>query len=406
MELSTGSANQTPAPQNTGSSSPDQAASGASDSNGAADSNKADAKPGKDADGKGSKAVQEAIQASKEAGSLVKLLALKGFMDSLQRDKVQRSLEQLNQKIGAVKQEAVSGRISPIEYQAARIAIEQAYANQAKAKLPQGIELPPTQSLPNSQNGFGSAPNSNLSTSGPNSLGGKDGSLQSANSRNDLAQLDAPIESLKKQNGASGMGGGNSAGSNVGGAGLMGLSGLGNTALGGSLVAGVNPNSHNSVHVELSSDSSSQAKNDSSSEKRQLGENGGFDDETGEFGGSALTLDLDTQNGDSVQLVPSQGSVRPNQRSLMSVQESSGLMKNAKDLLKPIKVQKNLLSSELISEDGIHPLALVFFFLLVFTVGRYRGKKRRVPTVIPEVVLSEEQKPLSQSKAITIRKLG
>jgi hypothetical protein len=71
-------------------------------------------------------------------------------------------------------------------------------------------------------------------------------------------------------------------------------------------------------------------------------------------------------------------------------------------LLNPIKFQKNPFSTRLQTEEGLHLGLLLLILFGAFFLGRKFNSEKKIPKVIPEVVLSPEK--ISRSKALVITK--
>ncbi|NBT58153.1 hypothetical protein EBT16_05150, partial [bacterium] len=80
-------------------------------------------------------------------------------------------------------------------------------------------------------------------------------------------------------------------------------------------------------------------------------------------------------------------------------QFGSGLRK----FLKPIRFQKSPFSTRLQTEEGLHLGFLVLVLALAFVLGRKLHTSKKLPRVIPEIVLSSEKQSRGQSLAVRRR---
>ncbi|NBV50087.1 hypothetical protein EBR03_01310 [bacterium] len=341
----------------------------------------------------------EAIAAAAQAGLLYKMLMDKGVMDEFQRKEMNRSLEVLNKKVEALQKEVNSGKMSQAEFAAIRAAVEEAYAKNSKFNAQKDKEVAPNQPQGPSEKTNGSAVN------GEATLNAKASELQKALEGEtgvlpkDIAQM-GNLGVPELQNGKA-----LTADPTASGKGLLeGPRNQERGALTGSSGSGWMPmqqpsNTH--INIENSSGSLADSKNRASESglARDMGSFGG----AGYFGEAQdediVAPNFEATGGSALEM----GETPSRERNGESEPVLGWFGQGLKGLLKPIKIQKNPLSTQLQNEEGIHPLVLLALMAGFIWLGiRLSQKDKKKDVVVPEVILGRESIPLSRSTEIMI----
>ena len=345
----------------------------------------------------GSKA-GEAISAAAQAGMMYRMLMVQGVMDYFQRKEMDKSLELMSKKIEALQKEVKSGKMSQAEYAAIKAAVEEAYKKNSKHESPKDKEVAPNQ--PQGPSDKMSAQNS----FNEGSVTAKSSELQTAlQAETDLPRDIAQIGNMPNselQNGKSPTAEPMASGK----ASLEGLKPQDRGAMVGMNGMGWMPSpqqaGNTQIHIENASGSSVDAKNRNS---------GGMSGEDTVFaGGSYLGAEgreEDTFEGSEDLGVPvfKAGGERIGSAQGDSEPITSGWARGLQKLLKPIKIQKNPLSTQLHNEEGIHPLFLLALMAGSIWLGiRLSQKEKKGNVVVPEVILGQEPMPLSRSTEIML----
>lgn len=340
----------------------------------------------------------EAIAAAARAGLMYKLLMDQGVMDLFRRKEMDKSLELMNKKIEALQKDVKSGRMSQVEYAAIKAAVEEAYAKHSKHDAFKDKEVAPNQ--PQGPSDKMSAQNS----FNEGSVTAKSSELQAAlqgetGLPRDIAQM-GNMPNPELQSGKSLTAEASASGKPS----LEGLKPQDRGAMPGMNGTGWMPipqqAGNTQIHIENASGSLVDAKNRNS---------GGMSGEDTVFaGGSYLGAEgreEDTFEGSEDLGVPvfKAGGERIGSAQGDSEPITSGWARGLQKLLKPIKIQKNPLSTQLHNEEGIHPLFLLALMAGSIWLGiRLSQKEKKGNVVVPEVILGQEPMPLSRSTEIML----
>jgi len=342
----------------------------------------------------GASTAAQAIAASQQAAMMFKLLMAKGVMDYFQRKEMDKANEVLAQKMEKLQQELNSGKLNPAQYNAIKAAVEETYAKYSKT------EPFKDKAIQTDSARIDKASKSSSIDSLSGSLGIKDdgsGKLGLQSGASDLAKLDAKSSELKNQTGKN-LSSQDSTKAFV-------TNGSTNPAVGFlqtpgfNMMAGSQTPGQQSVSVQNSIQALAESK-----EKAQGGSTG-RNPASVEFGGAGLDFRSDLEMSEGVPMGSADFEELDEHYSLLSgrTPASSHFGSSLQNLLNPIKFQKNPFSRKLQTEEGYHLGLLILLLVGVFFLGRKFNRGKKIPKVIPEVVLTPERR--SHSKALVVKKM-
>jgi hypothetical protein len=330
----------------------------------------------------------EAVASAHQAGQMAKLLAMKSFVDYMQRQQMEKALADLGKKLERVRGDVKSGIMTPAEYAAVQAAVNAAYEKGAKANLPADKDI--DKSLLKSAE-IDSLKSNNqpdlLSQGGVNELGLE---KKSAVLGSDIAQIDAnrnPFKLLSNEKNTP------SSDNSFGGQAKQGVSqrssGMSSPALFGLPAGQGTPVNQVSVQAIVHNDNTGLEKSATgvgaklqANRQNQASQEDFLD---GLEDGESFLSEASFTGGENSRAGRSPASLM-----LGSDGEASSFKNSFRKILRPIKIQKNPFSTKLQSEDGIHPGLLLLLLLLAFVGGKALQRKRKNPVIIPEVILTPE----------------
>jgi len=338
----------------------------------------------------------QAIAASQQAAMMFKLLMAKGVMDYFQRKEMDKANQVMAQKMDKLQKELQSGKLSPAEYAAIKTAVEETYAKYSKGDLFKDKAIPPEAVA------LDKTSKSNTRDSLSGSLGVKEDAFEKAGLQSvasDLAQLNSGASGLKNQLGKESGATDSSKSSSPTGSpnqtmGMMQTPGL-------AMMAGAQNPAQQSVSVQNT------IHTEAGSKEKEQGAQVGRSPASIEFGGPRFDLDSDLEMAEGgVAIAPGdlEGGDEYEQHSLLSdrTPANSHFGASLQSLLNLIKFQKNPFSTQLQTEEGLHLGLLLLILVGVFFLGRKFNSEKKIPKVIPEVILTPEK--ISRSKALVITK--
>lgn len=342
--------------------------------------------------GQGSHAA-EAVASAHQAGKMAKLLAMKSFVDYMQRQQMEKALADLGKKLEKVRGDVKSGVMTPAEYTAVQAAVNAAYEKGTKANLPADKEI--DKSLLKSAQVDALKAGTSDDLASPGGANGPVLEKQSAALGNDIAQIDANRNPFKVLSGEKNLQAGGEA---SGGLAKQGLSQQGFGADSPALLAfpagqGA-PVNQVSVQAIVHADHSDQDKsgNGRVAQSKRNHQNLGLEEEGTDSpeGDEGFEGDASFGGEGRYERVPASLLLRGDDQDLS--------YKNSfRKIFKPIKIQKNPFSTKLQSEEGIHPGLLLLLLLIAFIGGKAIQRKRKSPIIIPEVILTPEISPSVKS---------
>jgi hypothetical protein len=344
----------------------------------------------------GASTAAQAIAASQQAAMMFQLLMAKGVMDYFQRKEMDKANQVLAQKMEKLQKELQSGKLSPAEYSAIKTAVEETYAKYSKVDPFKDKAIQPDAAL--SDKSYKSGSKDSLS----GNLMVKDGALEKLglqSGESDLAKLDSASSGLRNPSGkSSGALDSSKSSSNTGlptqATGVMQPPGL-------PMMAGAQNPAQQSVAVQNTIHS------EAGSKEKEQGAQIGRSPASNDLGSTRLDLDSDLEMPDGgVAMAPGdfEGAGEDERYSLLSgrTPANSHLGASLQSLLNPIKFQKNPFSTRLQTEEGLHLGFLLLILVGAFFLGRKFNSEKKIPKVIPEVVLTPEK--ISRSKALLLTK--
>ncbi|MFM8268977.1 MAG: hypothetical protein ACKN9V_02220 [Pseudomonadota bacterium] len=332
----------------------------------------------------GASTAAQAIAASQQAALMYQLLMAKGVMDYFQRKEMEKANEALSKKMEKLQRELQSGKLSSAQYAAIKSAVEETYAKYSKIELPK--DKPIQADSVESAKGFRTT-NSDLSggssfvkTSGDEKSQPQLESMDIA--RMGLQNSEGRGQTPKNPSGQDSLKGASENSPGIQGGILMPNSGM-------AMTGGVQAPAHQTVSIQ----NSIQSETTPNGRGSQTLSGRGLASQDGE-GKTEFFLNPEREE---IESVPSLEFAKNEQNldghySLLSESSPSRAQWGAsiKNLLKPIKFQKTPFSTRLQTEEGLH-LGLLFLILAAaFVLGRRLKGDKKVPRVIPEVILKPE----------------
>lgn len=342
----------------------------------------------------GASTAAQAIAASQQAAMMYRLLFAKGVMDYFQRKEMEKANQVLAGKMEKLQRDLQAGKLTSAQYAAIKAAVEDTYAKYSK------IEAAKDKEIQSSQNGGEKISKLNsLDLSGGSSATHKEERQKSELQSSDLAQLDSSPRDLKtqsNQNSEKTESSKPSMDSSTTGVLIPGQGFTSNSA--GQTV----PSQTLVIQNSLGTDTETKAQPTNSSASRGLanfeGGLSGFERFSGSFEGEQEPREFSGNSFEQDTDDFRQNSPGSEQRNTIA-----GIGSSFHNLLKPIKFQRNPFSTKIQTEEGIH-LGVLFLVLgFAFVLGRKFRSPKKLPKVIPEVVLSPEREVRSCSKSLTVQ---
>ncbi|NBX76459.1 MAG: hypothetical protein EBQ92_07880 [Proteobacteria bacterium] len=344
----------------------------------------------------GASTAAQAIAASQQAAMMFRMLMAKGVMDYFQRKEMDRANQVMAQKMEKLQKEVQSGKLTPAEFAAIKAAVEETYAKYSKIDPFKDKAVQPDAARSDKNSKSGSQDSLSASLGAKEEAAEKLG-LQSGAS--DLARLESGPSALKNPTGKDSGTAQSSKGLSTGGSpnqaiGMMQTPGL-------AMMAGAQTPAQQSVSIQNT------VHTEAGSKEKAPGAQVGRGLASIEFPGSGLDLDseLEMPEGPVAALSQDfQGGDESEHYSLLTQRTpaSAHFGASLKSLLNPIKFQKNPFSTKLHTEEGIHLGLLLLFLAAAFLLGRKLNREKKIPRVIPEVILTPEK--ISYSKALAVKK--
>jgi hypothetical protein len=344
----------------------------------------------------GASTAAQAIAASQQAAMMFRLLMAKGVMDYFQRKEMDKANQVMAQKMDKLQKELQSGKLSPAEYAAIKTAVEETYAKYSKIDPFKDKAIQPD----------AVSPDKSSKSNTKDSLSGNLGVHEEASEKfglqsgaSDLAKLDSGASGLKNQIGKDSGAKDASKSSSPTGAPSQAMGMVQTPGL--AMMAGAQNPAQQSVSVQ------NMIHTEAGSKDKETGAQVGRTPASIEFGGPGFDLDSDLEMVEGgVAMAPGdfERGDEYGHYSLLSdrTPSHSHFGASLQSLLNPIKFQKNPFSTRLQTEEGLHLGLLLLILFGAFFLGRKFNSEKKIPKVIPEVVLSPEK--ISRSKALVITK--
>lgn len=342
----------------------------------------------------GASSAAQAIAASQQAAMMFRLLMAKGVMDYFQRKEMDKANEVLSKKMERLQRELQAGKLSAAEFAAIKSAVEETYAKYSKMDVPTdkavSADLPSSDKLSKS-----SGMDSSSGTLTAQDESGKS-ELQSGSL--DLAKMDNQGSGFKNQNvkdtGVQDLSRGNLSN------GLGSPNGLA-PASGVAMLGNAQPPAQPSISIQnsIQNDSISKDKSQGAQMARELASSSAlgmgfdgspdFESEDGMIPVESVDVERDFDEHHSLLL----------ERTPSQAQIGSSFY----NLLKPLKFQKNPFSTKFQTEEGLHLGLLVLILGAAFVLGRGFSREKKIPRVIPEVVLTPEKRAHRRSGSVSLK---